>query len=171
MVAIPSESHLVVAFAGKIGSGKTTLTTALAEFLKWPRASFGDYVRTAVRERGLPQTRYNLQRVGTELLHNDIGKFCKSVLLSSGWNGNQSLIIDGLRHTETIDVIREIVLPATLKIVFISISDNTRLQRLKNRGEGNADAIEDADRHSSEQQVASVLRGCADLLVDGCKPR
>ena len=155
---------LVVAFAGKIGSGKTTITKSLAELLGWPRASFGDYVRSVLHERGLQETRQNLQRIGTQLLENDSRGFCSSVLLSCGWKAGQNLIVDGLRHVETIDIIREIVQPATLRIVFVSVSDETRLRRLKQRGEGDIASVE---RHSSEQQVSSVLQRRADLLIEG----
>jgi dephospho-CoA kinase len=161
---------LVVAFTGKIGTGKTTITKSLAEALGWPRASFGDYVRKVVREQGLPETRYNLQRVGTKLLRSDARGFCNSVLSSCGWSPGQSLIIDGLRHAETIGIIRGIVEPASLKIVFVSVPDATRLKRLRERGEGNMGTVQDAERHSSEQQVNSVLRSSADLMIEGDKP-
>lgn len=158
---------VAVAFAGKLGSGKTTVTRSLAEALGWPRAGFGDYVREAVRRRGLEGTRENLQRVGSQLLDSDPETFCTSVLLSCGWRSGQNLIIDGLRHVETIEIIRKLVYPAALKIVFISVPESTRLQRLRQRGESD---VATAERHSSEQQVGSDVYSCADLVVEGNKP-
>src|SRR5437667_11684940 len=96
---------LAVAFSGKLGSGKTTVSSSLAEALKWPRTSFGDYVREILRSRGLEQTRDNLQRFGTQLLNDDPRAFCRSVLLSCGWTPGDNLIIDGLRHLRTIQII------------------------------------------------------------------
>ena len=158
---------LAVAFAGKLGSGKTTVTRSLAEALGWPRASFGDYVREVVRKQGLEETRENLQRVGTQLLERDRESFCTSVLLTCGWKAGQNLIIDGLRHVETIEIIRKLVYPAALKIVFISVPESTRLVRLQQRGEGD---VVTAERHPSEQQVGSAVYLCADFVIEGTRP-
>lgn len=161
---------LVVAFAGRIGSGKTTITSAVARTLGWPRASFGDYVRSVARQQQLKETRQNLQNLGTHLLRQDAHGFCASVLSSCGWKPPADLLIDGLRHVETIDLIRQLVTPAILKIVFITVQEGTRLTRLRERGEGNADAISQVEDHSSEQQVNFELREVTDLVVDGDRP-
>lgn len=158
---------LAVAFAGKLGSGKTTVTRSLAEALGWPRAGFGDYVREAVSRQGLEGTRENLQKIGSQLLNKDPEQFCASVLLSCGWKAGHNLIIDGLRHVETIEIIRRLAYPAALKIVFISVSESTRLERLQRRGECD---VATADRHSSEQQVGSAVYSRADLVIDGDRP-
>lgn len=161
---------IVVAFAGKIGSGKTTVTNSLAGLLCWHRASFGDYVRLVVRERRLDATREELQRVGTELLREDPRHFCSSVLLNCGWRCGENLIIDGLRHVETIEIIQKLVQPALLRIVFLSVDEETRIDRLTQRGEADATTIAPADAHSSEQQASSTLAASADLVIDANKP-
>ncbi len=155
----------IVAFAGKIGSGKTTITKSLADILAWRRASFGDYVREVARQRGLDDTREVLQVVGTELLRADIRGFCRSVLAHSGWRPGQNLLIDGLRHLETVEVIREITQAATFSIVFVKISEEVRLQRLLSR-EGSDERRTQVERHSSEAQVTSLLAGIADRTFD-----
>ena len=157
----------VLAFAGRIGSGKTTLTTALAEALGCKRASFGDYVRYVVNARGMPATRENLQRIGTDLLEHDKLVFCDAVLRYSGWTPGTSLVIDGLRHAETIDLICQLVSPLKFRIVYLEIDEDTRLERLGLRGEGGREALSLAESHSSEQQVISILARRADLIVDG----
>ena len=42
---------VVLAFAGGIASGKSTLSSGVSRALGWPRVSFGDYVRRVARER------------------------------------------------------------------------------------------------------------------------
>ncbi len=158
---------LAIAFAGKIGSGKTEITTALAKALDWPRASFGDYVRHMVRERGLEQTRENLQVVGTELLRQSPREFCRAVLLFSGWRPGANLLIDGLRHSETVGILTVLVAPARLKIVFLAISEATSAQRLQHREGWNQGAIANVESHSSESQVSSVIRNLADVEING----
>jgi dephospho-CoA kinase len=160
---------MAVTFAGKIGSGKTTITKSLAKTLGWPRVGFGEYVRSVARERGEPQTRKHLQELGTRLLADDPHQFCKAVLLSAEWRRGESLIIDGLRHVETIEIIREFVSPAILRIVLLSVPEQARIRRLKERGEGDALTIVEVEAHSSEQQVASGLSAFADLSIDGDK--
>src|SRR5437879_891815 len=99
----------VIALSGKLGSGKTTISSAIATLLGWRRVGFGDYVRKVVRERGLEETRQNLQVVGTELLEADPREFCKAVLSSGGWTSGEPLIIDGLRHVRTIAIVQELI--------------------------------------------------------------
>jgi dephospho-CoA kinase len=157
----------VVAFAGKLGSGKTTVTRLLAKELGWPRAGFGDYVRNAVRKQGLDGTRENLQRIGSQLLDSSPVAFCTAVLSSSGWETGQSLLIDGLRHVETIEIITKVVYPAAFKIVFISVTEAIRLERLRQRGENDVLA---AELHSTEQQVSTSVYSRSDLVIDGDRP-
>lgn len=159
----------VLAIAGKIGSGKTSLTAALSETLGWLHASFGDYVRYRVSERGLQLTRENLQRVGTEILEADKLAFCTNVLMYFGWSRGESLVIDGLRHSETIPLIQQLVSPALLRIIYIDVDEQTRVQRLGAKGENEMRLLTIADEHSSEQQQP-VLRQMADLIVDGRRP-
>ena len=43
---------LLVCFSGKIGSGKTSISCAVARWLECGRTSFGDYLRDEVARRG-----------------------------------------------------------------------------------------------------------------------
>lgn len=160
----------VVAFAGKIGSGKTTITKSLADLFDWPRASFGDYVRAAARQRGMKDTREVLQALGTEILRADPGKFCQSVLAHCGWNAGQNLLIDGLRHEETIEIIKGLTRATTVSIVFVKISEEVRLERLMGREGTDAKYRTMVEAHSSEAQVTSILAGKANFTVDNDGP-
>jgi dephospho-CoA kinase len=160
---------LAIAFSGKLGSGKTTIASATATVLRWPLAGFGDYVRKVVRERGLEGTRENLQAVGTELLEGDSYDFCQAVLSSGGWTRGEPLLIDGLRHVRTIAIIQELISPAKLRIISISVSEATRRQRLGQRSQVDAASIGMIEAHSSEQEIGSILCNHADLVIDGEK--
>jgi dephospho-CoA kinase len=161
---------IALALTGKIGSGKTAVTTAIAKALNWPRASFGDYVRAVAREQDIAPTRQSLQKLGTELLNQDPKQFCASVLSSSGWVAPGNLVIDGLRHRETVALIRDLVRPALLKIVLIQVSEPTRLTRVREREGIDLQSIAAFDSHSSEAQVTSGLYDVADLVIDGEQP-
>lgn len=156
----------VVAFAGKIGSGKTTITKSLADLLAWPRASFGDYVREEARQRGMKDTREVLQVLGTEILRADPRIFCKSVLAYSGWNAGQDLLIDGLRHEETVEIIRDLTQARSVSVVFVRISEEVRLERLMGREGSDAKYRAIVEAHSSEAQVTSILADRANFIID-----
>jgi dephospho-CoA kinase len=47
---------VVLTFAGRIASGKSTLSRQIAVTLGWPWASFGDYVRAEATRRGFDPT-------------------------------------------------------------------------------------------------------------------
>jgi dephospho-CoA kinase len=161
---------LAIAITGRIGSGKTTLSKDLANALQCARASFGDYVRGVVQKRGLPPTRENLQIVGTELLTSDACGFCRSVLTSSGYQPGESLVIDGLRHMITIPIICALIEPSSMKIIRVSVPEEIRLQRLRDRGEGDASSVARIESHSSEQELGSIAE-MADFVVRGDRPR
>jgi dephospho-CoA kinase len=158
-----------IAFAGKIGSGKTTISTAVSRALGCKRASFGDYVRHIVSNRGLELTRENLQRVGTEILEADRFEFCRNVLEYSGWSRGESLVIDGLRHSETIPLLNRLVSPTKVRIAYLEIDEQSRIERLGAREEACRETLTSADAHSSEQQVEKTLRKIADVTLDGRK--
>jgi hypothetical protein len=52
----------------------------------------------------------------------------------------------------------------------MDIDDQSRSERLGLRGEVHMAALKAADAHPSEQQVTTILRNTADLIVDGRKP-
>jgi hypothetical protein len=118
----------------------------------------------------LPQTRENLQVIGTQLLMGDPLAFCSSVLSSCGWQPGKDLVIDGLRHQITIPIIRRLIQPAAMKIVCISVPEEIRLQRLKDRGEGDARNVARIETHSSEQELVPIAL-TADFAIRGDRAR
>ncbi len=161
--------NVVIAFAGPIGSGKSTVSAAIAEALGLPRASFGDYVRSVAKQRGLTQDRETLQLVGSELIENGWGPFCKAVLSQAGWKRGDGIVVDGIRHIEAIEALRQMTAPLKFFPVFISIEGEDRKSRLMSKGimdDGEKSKIES---HSTEVQVSS-LHSKASLVLDGSQP-
>ncbi len=161
-------SHLVLAFSGAIASGKTSLSTAVAQLLGCPRVSFGEQVRRIAKERGLPASREQLQFLGELLVREQPEDLCLAVLRQADWRAGSSLVIDGVRHAEILQMLRVLVTPCELKLVFIAVDDRTRAARRPGTCK-KPEALSALDAHSTERQVMSELPDIADLLVDGTK--
>jgi dephospho-CoA kinase len=161
---------LVVGFAGRIGSGKSTLSNEVAKRLGWRRASFGDYLRTLAKSSGLDESREVLQYLGASLIEKGVDDFCRAVLTHYGWNAGEPLVIDGIRHTEVVESLRKLVAPLDLRVVFLEVEDEQRLKRLNAQDERTAENLELVEGHATEQQVKSLLPNLADLRLSSDRP-
>jgi dephospho-CoA kinase len=164
----------VLALAGKIGSGKSTLAVRFAEIMGWSRASFGDYIRQVVRRRGIQETREILQDIGDELISEDLGGFCRAVLEQANWTSGQPLVIDGIRHAEINNRLRRLVAPQKYVLVYVSVDEQTRKERLRKRlrleGVNEHELVERVEIHPTEEQVKNILPLIADYKLDGTEP-
>lgn len=157
----------VLAVAGPIASGKTTLSIHLSETLGWRRTAFGDYVRGVAHTKGLDGSlREVLQSIGAELIADGWEVFCRSVLENAGWHSGEPLIIEGVRHEQCLSTLRMLVHPLPCYLIWIRVSDSVRMARLLTRGI-DTPILEKTESHSTEEQVGSVLQSLADLTVDG----
>lgn len=137
-VASSHNAPCVLAFAGAIGSGKSTVSAAVASELGWPRASFGDYVRAEARRRGLDaSSRDVLQALGETLISEGWDTFCAGVLRQADWRPGTPLVIDGIRHIEAIDTLAKLTAPSSIRLVYLEASEEERRRRLYARGLGN----------------------------------
>lgn len=161
---------LVFALSGAIGSGKTSVSRALSVELGWPRCAFGDQVRSEARMRGLdPSQRDVLQELGKELVACDPEAFCRATLDQAGGQG-MSLVLDGVRHIEILEIVRRVVEPAPVVLVYLDVIKSQREARLASAGRDQEKSLIELDRHSTECQVRDRIREAADLVIDGSKP-
>jgi cytidylate kinase len=157
-------SGLVACFAGKIGSGKTSVTNALAQCLGWRRVGFGDYVRAELARRGgNPEIRAELQELGQRLVDSDPVSLCRAVLGSGGFNPGDDLLVDGIRHAAIYRVIVDLVKPSRACLFYLRASDNARGLRTAERREV---ASTTAESHPVEAELATTIPDMADAVVD-----
>ncbi|MBL8379609.1 MAG: hypothetical protein JNM79_17205 [Burkholderiales bacterium] len=155
---------LAICFSGRIGSGKSTLTARMSEMLGWPRASFGDYVRSvAISRNSNVDSRLVLANLGGQLI-DELGwnEFCARVLSSAGWVSPGNILIDGIRHVEAICTLRRLCLPASLFHIHIDLSDE--MAKTRQIGKGVLE-LSGGERHSTEIQVRTSLAEIADLKL------
>lgn len=159
----------VIAFAGAIASGKTTLAEAVASALGCQRVSFGSFVREEATRRGLDaNSRDVLQAIGEDLIARGWEPFCLGVLAQAGWRPHQMLVVDGIRHTQALETIRRLVWPLRTTLIYVDVAHANRDARLRVRGVDEEDQAR-ADSHSTEAEVPSQLPAVADhrLHADG----
>lgn len=75
--------------------------------------------------------------------------------------------MDGIRHVQVVDTLRQLVMPARFLPVLISTDDKLRQDRLHQRDSNGRLSLQQAELHSTEIQVKSRLPEIADLIVTG----
>ncbi len=162
---------VALAFAGGIGSGKTTLSTEVAERLSWPRVAFGDYVRGVAIQRGIAATRDRLQSLGATLIDEQGWEgFCRSVLGQAMWQPGASIVVDGARHAEVAVSLKHLVAPSIFLLVLVKTDPVVRARRIAERRAAYEYDLPIAATHSTEEQVGDLLPSLADLVIDGSQP-
>lgn len=154
------------AFSGRIGSGKTQVSKAVATVLGLGWNSFGATIKNIAVERNLPTDRKGLQALGEKLVATEPENLCRRLLLDAKPSGSQPIVIDGLRHRHIRDMLQRLLAPAALVVVFVDVADAIRLERLRIR-DGLTDwEVKEFEGHSTEIQVAAEIRSLADLVAD-----
>ena len=156
---------VVVAIAGPIGSGKTTISRALAKQLECKHISFGDYFRQLAKESGRdPTDRQLLQHLGARYVSLSPERLCRDLLRNANWSPKEgSLVIDGVRHKEILEALRKSVAPLPISLVYI------RRDRVRSNSAAAQLGVENLalfDTHSTELQN-DALRSAADVVVSG----
>ena len=158
-------TNLVVAFAGRIGAGKSSVSAAFAEDRGWKFASFGAFVRKTATGRGVDHSRESLQAVGAELEANDPALFCRAVLDDAGWRADELFVVEGIRHVRILDTLKSLVAPQTVFLVYLEAPEELRRTRLQERGAQEAQHLERAETHSTERDVIAELPQLANLVL------
>jgi dephospho-CoA kinase len=163
--------NFIIAFSGKIGSGKSTLSKNIANELDLSYISFGDYVRHIASLRALDYSRITLQSLGENLIKEQGWmNFCINVLRHGGWRTSKPVVLDGIRHTEALECVKQIVFPLEVILVYIQLESSERARRIKERDKTNDLTLNKFDTHSTETQVNSLLMKAANILIDGNMP-
>lgn len=158
-----------IVFAGKFGSGKTTLARATAEKLGVRYAGFGVTLKRIAAERGIPATRENLQSLGEQLVCDAPDELCRRVIAERE-PSLVPMVIDGLRHARIYEILKRLSGPRRLVLVFVTLPNDIRIQRIKGREQLTDAQIKEIDAHSTELEVDSTIRALADLTVDNSPP-
>lgn len=155
----------VIAFSGKIGSGKSSISKLISESIDFQWVSFGEYVRKIATEKGIEPSRINLQDLGESLIRNNSYQFCLNVLNQAPASG-KPLVVDGIRHKIALDEIKQIISPNTLFHIHLEVEDNLRKKRLSETRQLDNEEITINDSHVSESEASMSLSNIADIIID-----
>lgn len=159
----------ILGFAGRAGSGKSTISTAVANRLGWKWASFGQFLRDEASRSGFdPSSREILQTLGQKFIDEGWKPFCSKLLQSAHWVPGQNLVIDGIRHRQVVETIKDLTAPSDVAIVFVNTADRIRESRLLARQP--SEDVGTVDRHPLERHVSAILPQYADYTIDGSIP-
>jgi adenylate kinase family enzyme len=153
---------VVVGLSGYRGSGKSWVANELVSRYGFTSVSFGDAVRAEAVKRGIDQEVETLQALGTDLIKEwGVDDFCRHVLNQAPYDRN--LVLDGIRHIDVLEALRELAAPRRFVSVFIEIGESERRRRLRQRDQD--DGVT-RDSHVVESEVGR-LRELADFVTDG----
>ncbi|MAM39585.1 MAG: hypothetical protein CL949_14030 [Erythrobacter sp.] len=156
---------LLLCFSGQIGSGKSSVSTAVAEALGWRRTGFGDYLRSEIiRSGGDPNDRQALQDLGQKRVDADAAAFCRDVLAAAGFTPGDDLVIDGIRHVAIFEILAEVSRPSEARLLYLGAREITRNLRIQSRTD--AQDFARASAHRVETELQDALPQRADALID-----
>ena len=162
---------LLVCFSGKIGSGKTSTSRAVASALGCRRASFGGYLKDEVARRGGdPDCRESVQDFGQSRIEQDAELFCRDVLASGGFAPGEDLVLDGVRHVGVLSHLGRIAAPTEVRLIFLKVEAGVRSNRVGKRSAGTREDFDRAARHVVEADMEDKLPMAAHAIVDGSLP-
>lgn len=160
---------ILVCFSGQIGSGKTSVSAAVAAALGWGRTGFGDYLRAEIaRTSGDPEAREVLQDLGQRLVETDPEAFCRSVLIAGNFKPGDNFLIDGVRHVDIFRILKRLGAPSIARLLFLDVANSHRLARVRDRVDG--DDFVRAETHRVESELRNELPALADRVVDATQP-
>lgn len=160
---------LLLCFSGQIGSGKSSVSTAVADALGWRRTGFGDYLRGEIALRGGdPDDRKALQELGQARVDADAAAFCRDVLTAGGFEPGDDCVIDGIRHVNIFEILQKVGSPSESKLLFLGAGETTRNLRVQTRLDA-ADFAR-ASTHRVEAELRDALPARADAIIDADQP-
>lgn len=156
---------LLLCFSGQIGSGKSSVSTAVATALGWKRVGFGDYLRSEIAKiGGDPNDRKALQDLGQQRVATDAMAFCRDVLTAVEFVPGEDIVVDGVRHVTIFEVLDQISKPSRARLLFLGVPEDTRYTRIQSRAD--APDFVRASVHQVEVEAQDALPKRADALVD-----
>lgn len=125
------EENIYIAFAGKIGAGKTFYSNKLRDEFRTKYCSFGSMVKQICNDFGFPMDRVSLQRVGGFIADKYPEFLLKNTLCNATPSNESVCVIDGIRHSSIIHLLRQY--SKTCLLVYVDTDENARKENIEFR--------------------------------------
>ena len=159
-----------IVICGQIGSGKSTVSALLASKLSIQVVSFGKYIRHMAESSSRSTTRSALQDLG-DSLYQAMGAsgLLKGALDVAGTGDSETIIFDGVRHTEVLKEIRQTACKTIA--IYLDVGKEERYQRRRSQGDGSLsrEQFEAIEGHAVESEIGDLAEFC-DFVIDASQP-
>lgn len=159
-----------IVICGQIGSGKSTVSAFLASKLSIQTVSFGDYIRHIAQCSARPTTRKALQDLGDSLYQKKgASGLLSGTLEMAGIDNDETVIFDGVRHTEMLAEIRQRA--GKTIAIYLDVDPQERYQRRRFQGADSLsrEQFEAFERHAVESEISDLAELC-DFVIDASRP-
>jgi adenylate kinase family enzyme/ASC-1-like (ASCH) protein len=153
----------VLCISGKIASGKTYVSKIIANDNNWLRCSTSDFLRDILYRNGEPSpTREQLQEAGEGEIRKGWNSFARNFLdYAISKNSGDYLVVDGIRHIEFFNEIRDIISPKKCLLIYLEVPNEILQSRLLERGETliNFNHIAEGNQSKLQNEVDYISDG------------
>ncbi len=162
--------NVAVVICGPIASGKSTAISYLTSEFDLKVVAFGRYVRAISKETGGSATREELQDLGDSLLKSKGAEgLLKATLEYARIEGQDSVIVDGVRHPEVLTAIRRSCETTVAFYMYASQEERHRRYNARQPSGITFEEFLDIDSHPVELGVVN-LKGICELEIDTMWP-
>lgn len=159
-----------VVISGRIASGKSTVATYIASEFNLKTVSFGEYVRAISRQTGKLETRQSLQQLGDRLISTlGTSGLLQATLKHSDIQPNDSVVFDGVRHSEILDGIRRSSRNCLAVFLDASLKERHRRYNARLHSPITINEFLVFDEHPVEVSIAALIENC-DVTIDAARP-
>jgi len=157
---------MLILIAGKIGSGKTTIGKELANTLSYSHCSFSDFLKKELAKAKIEATRENLQKIGVDYINNKIDYFAEQVLKDCNYCETKSVVIDGLRHMQMLNVMQNTIGSGNVLLIYVDADEPELLARVMARdGLCGIEVLRQSEDLTEKNH--EELKAAADLVISG----
>ena len=159
-----------IAISGRVASGKSTIATLLASEYDLKTVSFGEYVRSISRQTGELEARDSLQQLGNNLISTlGASGLLQAALKHSHIQHGDSVVFDGVRHSEILDGIRRSSSNCLAVFLHASLKQRHRRYNARLHSPITLDEFLVVDEHPVELGISELVENC-DVTIDAARP-